>query len=399
MKFYLRILGLISIVLLASRCKKEEVKVLPVASITRSIEIEEGTADENTSAELTISIKGDDIEYPVEVGYYFINESTTEDDLDFISSASPKMVTFNEGEKSKKVSIGIVADDVIEISEEFKVTLTRPSNCILGQDKQCTVKILDDEGCTDIEVCGYITPESYDGYSLVWQDEFASTTIDETKWTHEIGGNGWGNQEEQYYTDRVENSYIENGNLVIEAKKESYNGSSYTSARMITSGKYSVKYGRIDIRAKLPNARGTWPALWMLGDNIWTESWPKCGEIDIMELVGYDPTTVHSTVHWGNSTNDKGINGGGFYKEEGFTEKYHVYTLIWDYNQLQFLVDDEVIHTIPRNQIDGGYTYPFDKSFFFIFNIAVGGTWGGLQGIDQSAFPQKMYVDYIRVFQ
>lgn len=401
MKILLNILPLIILVsLTASRCCKKdnscEEDVPVVVSISGNITIDEGTSDENTKVTITAKLDMESVTYPVEVDYFLINESTTDDDLNFIASDNAKTLVFNEGETQKTFTVEIIADDDFEPNEEFSVRLTNPLNAILGSQKTVVVKIINDDVCTS--GCGFTSPETYAGYTLVWSDEFSGTSVDTEKWVWEEGGGGWGNNELQYYTNRSENTYMENGNLIIEARKESYNGSDYTSARLITAGKYSVQYGRIDIRAILPDARGTWPALWMLGDNIWSAGWPACGEIDIMELVGYDPNKVHATAHWGESKDNKGISGGSYENSEGFSSQYHVYSLVWDNNGLSYLVDDQEIHYVPRNAVTG-FTYPFDQKFFFIFNIAIGGDWGGLQGIDDSAFPQKMYVDYVRVFQ
>ncbi len=375
-------------------CKPQE-EVLPELSVTATNQVDEGDAGSSTTVNVTIKMDVAANTYPVTVNYYTRHISTDDSDFEFISSDNRKTVTFNEGELVKEVQIAVYGDDEAEAHEEFSVNITGAENAVLSPTREAVVSIRNDDKCSD---CGYITPTSYSGYELVWGDEFNGTDISTDNWRWELGGNGWGNQESQYYTDRRDNSYIENGDLVIVAKKENFSGSAYTSARMITSGKQSFQYGRVDIRAKLPDARGTWPALWMLGDNIWDVSWPKCGEIDIMELVGYDPLNVHATGHWGNSVNDKGISGSGFYQEDGFADHYHVYSLIWNTTGMTFYVDDVKIHEIKKTDVTG-YEYPFDQKFFFIFNIAVGGTWGGIQGIDDSAFPQEMRVDYVRVFQ
>ncbi len=246
---------------------------------------------------------------------------------------------------------------------------------------------------------GYITPLEYDGYSLIWNDEFNGNTINTNNWTFEIGNGcpnlcGWGNNELQYY--RQENAWVDGETLVIEARNENYMGSTYTSARMKTQGKQSFQYGRIDIRALLPKGQGIWPALWMLGENISTISWPACGEIDIMEMIGGSgrENETHGTVHWDNEGHN--YIGGSYTPQSGtFADEYHVFTIIWDENSIKWLVNDTQFYEI---DITPEHMSEFHQNHFFIFNIAVGGNWPG--DPDQTTiFPQQMKVDYIRVFQ
>jgi len=242
-------------------------------------------------------------------------------------------------------------------------------------------------------------PDYVSGFKLVWSDEFDGSSVSTSNWTFETGASGWGNNELQNYTNG-ENAEVKDGKLIITAKKVNNNQAvgSYTSTRMITKGKRQYKYGRMEIRAKLPSGRGIWPAIWMLGANISTVSWPACGEIDIMEYVGYQPNTVHATVH---TTAGSGANGNGSSKTlETAEEAFHVYGLIWTEKEMIFYTDspENVTHTYaPLNKNEDNW--PFDKPQFFIFNIAVGGNWGGAQGIDDSIFPQTMEIDYVRVFQ
>ncbi len=246
---------------------------------------------------------------------------------------------------------------------------------------------------------GYFTPLVYEGYELVWQDEFEGSNIDPANWVFETGTGcpdlcGWGNNELQYY--RRENAWVEGGVLTIEARRENHQGSSYTSARMKTEGKRSFRYGRIDIRALLPVGQGIWPALWMLGNDITTVGWPKCGEIDIMEMIGGSgrENRVHGTVHWDI---DGHVNAGGSYtKQSGtFADEYHVFTIIWDETTIKWFVNDVQFYVI---DITPGHMTEFHQEFFFIFNVAVGGNWPGNPDAT-TVFPQQMRVDYIRVFQ
>jgi beta-glucanase (GH16 family) len=238
--------------------------------------------------------------------------------------------------------------------------------------------------------------------TLVWQDDFEANDINADNWSFEIGDGcpnlcGWGNAELQYYTD--DNASIVEGHLVIEAKKENRGSRSYTSSRMISKNKQSFQYGRIDIRANLPYGQGIWPALWMLGDNINQVGWPACGEIDIMELIGGDASgrdnTIHGTAHW-QDDGFKADYGSAYSLSDGiFNDEFHVFSLVWTENQIQWLVDDHIFHQMA---ITDPLLSEFRKSFFFIFNIAVGGSWPGSPTIS-TVFPQYMIVDYIRVFQ
>ncbi len=246
---------------------------------------------------------------------------------------------------------------------------------------------------------GYDAPESYDGYTLVWRDEFNGSELSED-WTYELGDGcpdlcGWGNNELEYY--RRENVTLENGYLYITARKENAGGRQYTSSRIITKDSQSFQYGRIDIRAILPKGQGLWPALWMLGDNIDEVSWPACGEIDIMEMIGGGgrENTVHGTVHWDNGGSY--ANYGGFVtKSSGdFTDRWHVFSIIWTQDEITWLVDNEPYHVI---DITPAGLSEFRNSFFLIFNVAVGGNWPGSPASNTN-FPQSMIVDYVRVHQ
>jgi beta-glucanase (GH16 family) len=242
-------------------------------------------------------------------------------------------------------------------------------------------------------------PAYIEGMTLIWSDEFNEVSVDRDNWIYETGATGWGNNELQNYT-RGANSKLMDGKLVITARKVNDETSvgSYTSSRMVTMGRQEFLYGRIEIRAKLPSGRGIWPALWMLGRNINSVGWPACGEMDIMEYVGYQPNFIHATVH---TPSGFGANGNGSHKYLPTCEEdFHVYGLIWDEEALVFYTDipENITHTYappsktPQN-------WPFDQPHFFIMNIAVGGDWGGLEGIDNSIFPQTMEVDYVRVYK
>ncbi len=246
---------------------------------------------------------------------------------------------------------------------------------------------------------GYTTPLHYDGWELVWHDEFEGNTINSQNWVFEIGDGcpnlcGWGNNELQYY--REQNAWVEDGILTIEARHENFGNRQYTSTRMKTQGKQSFQYGRIDIRALLPAGQGIWPALWMLGNDITSVGWPKCGEIDIMEMVGGNgrENTVHGTLHW--DLNGHVQSGGSYTLPSGtFGDEYHVFSIIWNEHSITWFVNDIQFYQI---DITPSHMTEFHQEFFFIFNVAVGGNWPGNPDAT-TVFPQQMRVDYVRVFQ
>ena len=256
-----------------------------------------------------------------------------------------------------------------------------------------------DDGWEIPNFSGYQSATSYDGYSQVWSDEFDGSEVDENNWGYDIGGSGWGNNELQSYTNR--NAYLTEGNLVIRANKENYGGREYTSSRLKTQSKQTVNYGRIDIRAVMPQGQGIWPALWMLGSNFPTVGWPHSGEIDIMEMIGGNgrENTVHGTAHWYNQSSNQNASYGGNYglpSGETLSTNFHVFSIDWDSTSITWYLDNVQYHSMAIN--DSSSLAAFRKDFFFIFNIAVGGNWP--QYPDASTvFPQRMVVDYVRVFQ
>ena len=240
--------------------------------------------------------------------------------------------------------------------------------------------------------------------TLVWSDEFNYKGLpDSTKWGYDKGNGcpnncGWGNNELQYYTvKKLENARVDDGKLIIEAKKEDFDGMKYTSTRLVTKNKGDWKYGRFEIKAKLPAGKGMWPAIWMLPTKWAYGGWPHSGEIDIMENVGYLPDSVYGTVHTGAFNHVKGTQKTKGLLRTDLSKAFHVYSIEWTENEMQFFVDDEKYLTI--NKGANTEEWPFDKEFHLLLNIAVGGNWGGKYGVDDSIFPQKMIVDYVRVFQ
>ncbi len=243
-----------------------------------------------------------------------------------------------------------------------------------------------------------------DGWRLVWQDEFERTEIDSTKWEHEVNAWGGGNNELQYYTDRAVNSFIEDGSLVIQALRETYTGPggtrNYTSARLRTKKKGDWKYGRFDIRAKLPFGQGLWPAIWMLPTDAVYGGWAASGEIDIMELLGQEPNKVYGTLHYGGSYPDNVHTGASYTLSEGtFADDFHLFTLEWDTTSFRWYVDDIFYQEQTEwYSTNGEYPAPFDQFFHLLLNVAVGGNWPGNPD-ETTLFPQRMTVDYVRVYK
>lgn len=246
-------------------------------------------------------------------------------------------------------------------------------------------------------------------WELVWSDEFDYTGVpDPQKWSFDTSGNNWnwGNDEAQNYTTAKDgNAWVEDGKLVIEARKEDYywagdgETKNYTSARLITRYKGDWLYGKIEVRAKLPRGVGIWPAIWMMPTDDVYGGWPKSGEIDIMEYVGFDKGNVHANVHHTSTNPDKRSEGQGATKSVYMPYSfYHTYALIWTEDKMEFQVNGNTYMTY-KNEGKGHITWPFDQRFHLILNVAVGGTWGGQQGIDDTIFPQQMLVDYVRVYK
>jgi beta-glucanase (GH16 family) len=239
---------------------------------------------------------------------------------------------------------------------------------------------------------------------LVWHDEFDGTSIDLSKWEHEVNANGGGNNELQYYTARSANSYVKDGALVIQALRENFTGAEgtreYTSARMRTLKKGDWKYGRFDIRAKLPRGQGLWPAIWMLPTDWVYGGWAASGEIDIMELLGQDIKTVYGTLHYGGQWPGNVHTGTSFKLTQGdFSNDFHVFRLDWEANEFRWYVDDQLYQTQKQWHTKGKpYPAPFDQRFHLLLNVAVGGNWPGNPDAT-TTFPQTMTVDYVRVYK
>jgi len=233
---------------------------------------------------------------------------------------------------------------------------------------------------------------------LIWSDEFDQGGMPDTsKWAYDVGGHGWGNQELQYYTQADPgNVQIKGGYLTITARQEKRGDNPYTSAKLVTRGKADWQYGRIVVSARLPEGKGTWPAIWML-PAVEELNWPKDGEIDIMEHVGYEPGVVHGTVHTDAYNHTKGTQVGQQVEIPDYNEVFHEYAVEWAPDQIRWYVDGEQYHSFDNEGNQAAW--PFDKPFYLILNVAVGGEWGGKKGIDGNIWPQSLEVDYVRVYK
>ena len=244
-------------------------------------------------------------------------------------------------------------------------------------------------------------------WTLVWSDDFNGpngSSPDASKWVFDIGGGGWGNNELETYTSRTQNAYLQDGVLVIQALKEDFTGPDgiarqYTSARLKTQGRFAQTYGRFEARLKLPSGQGLWPAFWMLGADIGEVGWPQCGEIDIMENIGREPSIAHGTIHGPGYSGAEGI--GSAYTLPGgarFADDFHVFAVEWETDAIRFYVDDHLYATRTPAELPTGTTWVYGHPFFLIMNVAVGGSWPGNPD-GTTVFPQTMLVDYVRVYK
>jgi len=330
---------------------------------------------------------------------YALVDGTAVSPADYVASSGT--LTIPAGKVQAILDVPIKGDptNLRRNNIRFTLQLTKPVGCTIGTTTATGTILTEDGTYLPTDNSGYTTPNSYPGYTLAWSDEFSGTGIDLNAWNQEIGNNnGWGNNELEYYTNSAKNNFVSNGNLIIEARKEPMGGFNYSSSRMTTQNKKSFKFGRIDIRAKLPVSKGMWPALWMLGSNISSVNWPACGEMDIMELIGTYPGRVSATMHWKNSSGAHASKGTNYTLPSGdFSQQFHVFSMVWVQDLIKCYIDDNLYLTVSSADV-GASNYPFNANQFFIFNVAVGGDWPGPPDATTS-FPQRMYVDYVRVFQ
>jgi beta-glucanase (GH16 family) len=250
------------------------------------------------------------------------------------------------------------------------------------------------------------TEELKNDWVLTWSDEFNGpngSAPDERKWNLVSGGSGWGNDELQYYTTRRKNVRNEEGNLVIEALKEEFVGPDgvrrgYTSARLTTAGLFSQKYGRFEARIQIPSGKGVWPAFWLMGDNLSTVGWPACGEIDVMENVGKEPTVIHGSLHGPGYSGDEPLTTAYSLPQGRLSDGFHVFAIEWEPQEIRFYVDEKLFATKTAADVPSQKPWVYDHPFFILLNLAVGGQMPGAPD-NSTTFPQRMLVDYVRVYR
>ena len=379
-------------------CKKKGDEVPPVVPVIKIEDASQARTAAGSEMQFTVTLNKTTT-VPVSVDYTLLDGTATAP-RDYTAASGTIAIPANQTQAQVAVQIKGDPVDTRQNNLEFTLQLSNAKGGAIGV-LSAKGTIITENGINLVtDNAGYNTPISYPGYTLVWNDEFAGASLDLNTWNQETGNgsNGWGNNELEYYTNSTKNTFVSNGNLIIEARKESIGGFTYSSGRMTTQNKKTFTFGRIDIRAKLPVGKGIWPALWMLGTNITSVSWPACGEIDIMELIGTYPGRSHGTMHWKPVTGTNLSKGAEYNLPSGnFSQQFHVFSIIWSPDMIKWLVDDQLFLTTTKADV-GAANYPFNAPEFFIFNVAVGGNWPGPPDAG-TAFPQRMFVDYVRVFQ
>jgi hypothetical protein len=390
------LLGLVMLLLLS--CSKGKGTPVPHVTVTPSLSVIDvtQTRDNKLTTNFRFFINLDKTTTSVITVNYATSNGSAIASKDYISTSGT--LTIPAGQSMAYVDVSVNGDSLRQADQTFYFQISSPLNSTISGTGKATGTIQNKGIYLPTDNTGYLSSTYYPGYTLVWSDEFNGSSINTNNWNYETGGNGWGNNELEYYTNSTDNSFVSCGNLVIEARKEAMGSNNYTSARLNTSGKKQFQYGRIDMRAKLPVAQGLWPALWMLGSNIGTVGWPACGETDIMELIGKNPNQVVGSIHWALANSTNGTYNNAYTLSSGdFSQQFHVFSLIWNENYIKIFVDDiPYITANPANLSSG--TWPFNASSFLIFNVAVGGNWPGSPPTT-TTFPQRMFVDYVRVFQ
>lgn len=374
-------------------CKKSN-DPAPPAAIIPEINVQDVVL-ERTTADATIRfyVYGNQVSTNIVSVDYALVPGTATSPKDFIATSGTLTIPANQNQVVLDVVIKGDPKNQRQANLEFTLQLSNPKLCTLGTTSAKGIIVSENGTYLPTDNTGYSTPATYPEYTLVWSDEFSGTTIDASAWIQEIGNNNGNNHELEYYTNSPKNTFVSDGNLIIEARKETTSTFNYTSGRMNTQNIKSFKYGRIDIRAKLPVGKGLWPALWMLGTNISSVGWPACGEIDIMELVGTYPGRVSSTLHWQNAGSHAQYGLNYNLASGDFSQQFHVFSMIWTKDNIKSYVDDKLYFTMTTTDIEA-----FNAEQFFIFNVAVGGDWPGSPDAT-TTFPQRMFVDYVRVFQ
>ena len=339
------------------------------------------------------------VEQPIQFSYQ-VQGITAEPEVDY----SPEQGTLEiaMGTTTGIIAVEILADELNEVDEKLAVRISNVSNANL-KDTVAIGIIRDDDDpiLSEQDSSGYQTSETHYGYEIAWADEFDGEEPDPTIYNYNLGDGcpslcGWGNAEQQWYTDDSLNIHLADGKMIITATEQT--AGTFQSARVNTQENVEFTFGRIDIRAKLPRGQGIRPVFWMLGSDIDAVGWPACGEINIMDLAGHEPNTIYGTAHWGDIGQTFSNNSTSTYTiSEAFSEQFHVFTLIWEQDEIVWYLDETKFKTLTPADLQGE-RYPFNQPFFFLFNIAVGGAWPGSPD-NTTVFPQSMEIDYVRVFQ
>jgi hypothetical protein len=366
------------LLLLFHRCQND-IAVPPVVTIDDSSEYRQTM---ETDFEFKVSIsRPSRSDVSVE---YTTKDGTAIGGVDFIVSSGT--ATIPAGSLSTTIKVNVRADSLRRDSQIFYLSLSNPKNCTIA-GSEAVGRIYNSDGLyLPFPNTGDSTPGSYPGYTLVWNDEFNGQSVDANNWAFELGNGGWGTHELQNYTNQTKNAFVSSGNLIIEARKD------FTSARITTKGKKNFKYGRIDIRAKLPCSQGIMSSIWMLGSNVDAVGQPTCGEIDFVQ-VAHAENVMYNVLHWSDAQHTAQQFGRN--QSLGVVDdKFHVFSIVWDADQIVMFLDD--VQSFYMSTVNEAL--PFNNDFFFIFNVAVGGDWPGPPD-NTTQFPQRMVVDYVRVFQ
>lgn len=370
----------------------------PAPSVTiNSITQAEGNG--GTSA-FTFTIKLSNAASQMVTVTYSTVEGTAKAGEDF-TAVTNQTVTFQPNETEKPVAITVVADDAKEADDDFGVSLTAATNATIQQSAGFGI-INNDDTRVPFTNAGFDAPAGYPGYTLWWADEFNTASLNTATWSFENGDGcpsicGWGNNELEYYTDRPANLFFQDGKMIIEAKKENFNGKNYTASKILTRDKKPIKFGRIDIRAKLPKGKGVWPAFWLLPQSNVFGGWPRSGEIDLMEMIGNEPNRSYGTVHYGPGPGSTQISRNYTLSSGLFNDEFHVFSVEWKLDQVKWFIDGNLFSTVNKADL-GSNNYPFNEDFYLIINFAVGGNWPGSPD-GSTYFPQWLIVDYVRVYQ
>jgi hypothetical protein len=350
-------------------CKNEDSSADPKFLFSENyIPAPEDDPDGSLSVSVYLSAVSDK---PVSVDY-ITADSTAVAGKDYVAITSGSL-TFQPGELAKEIRFNVLPDTTVKKDVYFTIKFSNPVNGTLTKSG-ITIRII-----------------NVDFVNLAWTEDFTTVALNTTIWNYEQGAGGWGNNELQNYTNLSDNVHLDSGYLHITALKT---GTNYTSGRINTQGKKQFTYGRVEIRAKLPEGKGIWPALWMLGSGFPTLGWPACGEIDILELLGHEPSVAHGAVHW-NSNGHKSRTNSFTLSNDKFSSGFHIFSFTWTPNKLIWMVDKQQFFYLSRSEMPD---FPFDMPQFLICNIAVGGNWPGSPD-GTTVFPQHMIVDYIRIYQ